>query len=231
MSGKTICIIPARGGSKRIPKKNIKEFCGKPLISYAIKCAIDSGVFDEVLVSTESEEIKEVALSCGAKVPFERSMLTAGDYAPVGDAVKEVLEQKNKVGESVESICCIYATSVFISPLDLRESHQLHLNSKGWVLPVVEFGFPVLRGLVENQGKMTFRWPEYASSRSQDLQKFYHDAGQFFWVTADEMGAMKELGEVSYTPYHMEAVKCQDIDTLEDWEVAEFKFNYLNSKK
>ncbi len=224
-NGKCLAIITARGGSKRIPGKNIKEFCGKPIIQYSIEAANQAGLFDEVMVSTESEEIKHAAESCGGKVPFLRSEKTAGDMAMTHEVLLEVLEEYKKRGMEFEYFCCIYPTAPFITAEKLRKSKAL-LDESGadGVLPVAAFSFPPQRCFVIRDGKVRFLWPENRLVRSQDLEKLYHDCGQFYFIRTDAFLREKNLILEHMIPMITDELEVQDIDNFEDWELAEMKY-------
>lgn len=224
---KNICIIPARGGSKRIPRKNIKEFLGKPIIAYSIEAALKSGLFDEVMVSTDDEEIAAIAKQYGAKVPFLRSAETANDYATTADVLLEVLAKYREQGQEFDNLCCLYATAPLISSNDLAEALQLMNNSKfDCVYPVVQFSYPIWRCLdVAEDGSMKRHWPEYENSRSQDLPKEYHDTGTFYWYKLQQ-GALAS-GKIGAIIVPEDRV--QDIDTETDWKLAEMKYKLLNN--
>ena len=175
---KNLCIIPARGGSKRIPRKNIKEFLGKPIIAYSIEVALKSGLFDEVMVSTDDQEIAEIAKRFGASVPFMRSVETSNDYAILADVLKDVLNSYGKIGKHFDNMCCILATAPLIQEETLKRGYNALLESDfTTVLPVVQFSFPIMRSYkMEENGGLVFNWPEYATARSQDIAPAYHDA-------------------------------------------------------
>ena len=224
---KNICIIPARGGSKRIPRKNIKEFLGKPIIAYSIEAALNSGLFDETMVSTDDHKIAEIAKQYGASVPFMRSAETANDFASSEDVLVEVLNEYLKRGKVFDNMCCIYATAPLISSNDLAEALQLMNNSKfDCVYPVVQFSYPIWRCLdVAEDGSMKRHWPEYENSRSQDLPKEYHDTGTFYWYKLQQ-GALAS-GKIGAIIVPEDRV--QDIDTETDWKLAEMKYKLLNN--
>ena len=178
---KNIAIRPARGGSKRIPRKKIRPFLGKPVIAYSIAAALQSGLFDEVMVSTDDEEIAEVARQYGAKVPFMRSATTADDYATTADVMLEVLECYKKQGIEFDTLCCVYSTAPFVTADSLKSAYHLLAEKKfDAVFTAVAYSYPVQRGLKIDDGKIRMVWPEYRKSRSQDLETIYHDAGQFY---------------------------------------------------
>ncbi len=224
----SVAIITARGGSKRIPRKNIKEFLGRPIIEYSIKAAIDSGIFDEVMVSTDDEEIANIAKQAGANVPFMRSADTANDYATTTDVIGEVLKQYKEVDVEFEYACCIYPTAPFVTAKCLKESMTI-LSEKNAdsVIPVVRFGFPPQRGLIINEDKLMFKWPEYTFSRSQDLEPFYHDAGQFYCLKVKSFEEQKSLFMKNTCSYVRDEMEVQDIDNMSDWKLAELKYRML----
>lgn len=222
----TVAIITARGGSKRIPRKNVKDFLGKPILVYSIEAAINSGVFDEVMVSTEDEEIAEIAKKAGAKVPFMRSAETSGDFCSTYDVLKEVLDDYQKQGKKFDMACCIYPTAPFVTGERLKEAMDL-LQQKGadTVYPVVRFSFPPQRAVIKDEnGYMQFRWPEYALTRSQDLQPFYHDAGQFYGFLVSSFYEQGKLIMDKTVPIELDEMEVQDIDNAEDWRIAEVKY-------
>lgn len=230
MTNKCAALITARGGSKRIPRKNIKDFLGYPIIKYSIDAARDAGCFDEVMVSTDDKEIAEIALRLGAKVPFYRSASTANDFATTADVIEEVLLEYRKNGREFEHFCCIYPTAPFVSPAMLRQGYELLRESDAdSVLPVVRFSYPIQRALKIEQGKLSMIWPENLNARSQDLQPAYHDAGQFYWGRTDRFLKQKKLFSDNTLPIEVPESHVQDIDTLEDWKIAEMKYAILKN--
>lgn len=228
---KTIAIITARGGSKRIPRKNIREFCGKPILAYSIEAALSSGSFDTVMVSTDDEEIAEVAKRYGAQVPFLRSEENANDYATTAQVLLEVLSEYEKRGEKYEQVCCIYPTAPFLTADRLKESMNLLREKQAdSVLPVVRFSFPPQRSVVIRDGYLQPKWPECMPMRSQDLEPFYHDVGQFYCFRVDSFLEQKKLIMEKTLPFEMSELEVQDIDTLEDWMVAEVKYRMRNEE-
>lgn len=228
-----VCIIPARGGSKRIPRKNIKLFLGKHVIGYSIETAITSGLFDEVMVSTDDEEIAEIAISYGAKVPFLRDKKTANDFATTFDVIEEVVSKYELLGIKFEFICCIYACAPFVSSEKLSDSFNvLKRNNFDSVFPIMPFGFPIQRALsVDNNKKASYLHPEFSLTRSQDLESRYHDAGQFYWMnTANCLREKKILTDNSGSIIISE-LEGQDIDNDIDWKLAELKYELLQSIK
>ena len=222
---KKIAVITARGGSKRIPKKNIKDFLGKPIIAYSIEAALESGVFDEVMVSTDSEEIADVARRYGANVPFMRSEATSNDYATTNDVLVEVFTEYEKRGEKYDIAVCIYPTAPFITADKLRRAVAL-MDEEGVeaVTPVVKFSFPPQRAFVIRDSKLEYQYPQYASMRSQDLEAIYHDCGQFY---AMRVKNVLDGNNVRVTPMIIPETEVQDIDCEEDWVIAEMKYKCM----
>ena len=232
MKKKSIAMITARGGSKRIPRKNVKEFLGKPILLYSIEAALQSGIFDEVMVSTDDEEIAALAKKAGAKVPFMRSDETANDYATTTDVVYEVLKEYEKCGEEFEYCCCIYPTAPFVTADCLKEAMDMLIDTKAdSLVPVVRFGFPPQRGVIIKDGRMEFKWPENKFTRSQDLESFYHDCGQFYCLKTDSFLTQKSLVMEDTVAFIREESKVQDIDTMEDWKMAELKYRMMFQKE
>ncbi|MCQ2058844.1 MAG: pseudaminic acid cytidylyltransferase [Bacteroidaceae bacterium] len=223
---KNLAIIPARGGSKRIPRKNVKPFLGKPMLAYSIEAALATGLFDEVMVSTDDEEIAEVARQYGAKVPFMRSAVTASDYATTADVLKEVLGNYRELGYEFDNFCCIYATAPMVQPKDITSAFNRLVSSKfSVVYPVVQFSYPIWRCLdLEEDGTMKRHWPEFENSRSQDLPKEYHDTGTFYWYKTKEWLA----GNLTIGGIEVDETTIQDIDTETDWKLAEMKYKLLH---
>lgn len=222
---KNLCIIPARGGSKRIPRKNVKPFLGKPMLAYSIETAFKSGLFEEVMVSTDDEEIAEVARQYGANVPFMRSAETASDFATTTDVLREVINNYKKQGKMYDNFCCFYATAPLVQSKDVVVAFEcLQQSVFTCVYPVVQFSYPIWRCLdLADDGTLQRHWPEYENSRSQDLPKEYHDTGTFYWYkTKDWLAGNIKVGgiEVSETTI-------QDIDTETDWQLAEMKYKLL----
>lgn len=228
MSTNHLAIITARGGSKRIPRKNIKSFCGKPILCYSIEAALSSGAFEEVMVSTDDEEIAQIAKTAGAKVPFFRSLESSGDHATTDDVIMEVLKAYQQMGRNFDAFCCIYPTAPFLSKERLRSAMEL-LKEADSVMPVVPFSYPPQRGLVINSmGFVERQFPEYATARSQDLPKIYHDCGQFYACRTDAFLAAGTTDVERLVPLVLSELEVQDIDTMEDWELAELKYRMLH---
>lgn len=220
-----LCIITARGGSKRIPRKNIKEFCGKPIIAYSIEAAIKSGIFDEIMVSTDDREIAEISISYGAKVPFYRSEATSNDYANTPDVIDEVLAEYEKRGLSFDYFACLYPTAPFITPDKLRKAMQkiVQANSDS-LIPVIKYDYPPQRSYVIRDGKLVFQYPEHKLSRSQDLEPIYHDVGQFYFCKVDAFKEYKSIIMPDLVPLILPEEEAQDIDNESDWKLAELKY-------
>ncbi len=224
-----IAIIPARGGSKRIPRKNIRNFLGKPIIAYSIETAIKSNLFDEIMVSTDDKEIASVTLQYGAKVPFIRSAQNANDYATVGDVVTEVLDWYTKTNKEFDNICCILPTAPFISVKNISESYQmLSTGNYDSVFPVVRFSYPIQRALRLQEGLISMFQPENFPKRSQDLEPAYHDSGTFYWMKTNEFLKQKRFFAENSGALILPETQVQDIDSDEDWILAELKYKMLN---
>lgn len=224
---KTLAIMPARGGSKRIPRKNIKEFMGRPIISYSIKAALESGLFDEVMVSTDDDEVAEISKRFGASVPFMRSAVTAGDSATTRDVMLEVLGEYSRRGLAFDRLCCIYPCAPLLTAEILREAHRRFVESDAdMLMPVVRYSFPVQRALkIGADGLLEYREPSEANRRSQDLEPTFHDAGIFYWTKVRSYLA----GEVWHRAfYEFPEIRVQDIDSEDDWRLAEVKYRVLN---
>jgi N-acylneuraminate cytidylyltransferase len=223
-----IAIIPARGGSKRIPGKNIKEFCGKPVIAYSIEVALASKLFEEVMVSTDDDAIVKVALQYGANVPFKRSEKHADDYSTTFDVLKEVLLEYKKTNQNFKYGCCIYPTAPFINNALLHEAFKkLTEQNFDTVFPVVQYAYPMWRSLKLEDDKITMWWPENLNKRSQDLEASYHDAGQFYWFNIERILQTESLYTKNSGAVVIDDFHTQDIDTLQDWQMAELKYKYL----
>lgn len=225
-----IAIIPARGGSKRIPRKNIKLFQGMPIIGYSIKAALESKLFSTVLVSTDDSEIKEVAESLGAEVPFLRSPKNSDDHATLMDVVEETISNCAKIGKIFQNLCCILATAPLISPERLKEGfHQLNSPDVSCSFTVCEYGTPVQRALRNNHGHLQMISEEYANTRSNDLEKCYFDAGQFYWAKITMPFDKRNFFLRNAAPIILNPLEVQDIDSEADWQLAEFKYRWLQS--
>ena len=225
---KNLCIIPARGGSKRIPRKNVKLFLGKPMLAYSIETAKSTGLFAEVMVSTDDNEIAEVAKSYGAEVPFMRSADTSNDFATTADVLKEVILNYKKLGREFDNFCCFYATAPLVQSKDVVSAFErLQQSDFTCIFPVVQFSYPIWRCLdLAEDGTMKRHWPEFENSRSQDLPKTFHDTGTFYWYkTKDWLNGNMKIGGIE-----VNETTIQDIDTETDWALAEMKYNLLYNK-
>ena len=226
----SIAIITARGGSKRIPRKNIKTFCGKPIIAYSIVAALQSGLSEEVMVSTDDKEIARIAGEYGAKVPFMRSSESAGDYASTDDVLLEVLTAYKEQGREFASFCCLYPTAPFVTEDKLRTAMGL-LEQADSVMPVVAFSFPPQRCMVINEaGELRMKWPEHARTRSQDLEPYYHDCGQFYCCRTQPFIQYGTTDLPRMIPMIMSEMEVQDIDNQDDWAIAELKYQQMMAK-
>ena len=230
MEQKNIAIIPARGGSKRIPRKNIKPFLGKPIIAYSIEAALKSNLFDEVMVSTDDKKIAEIAEKYGAKVPFIRSANNANDFATLTDVLFEVMNQYKQKDKNFNNICGILPTAPLITTDRIAEAYNKFNNEKlDSICPVVEFSYPILRALkISDKNKLKMIWPEYLKIRSQDLKPAFHDSGSFYWVKAEAMKKEKTLFCKNGSAIILPETEVQDIDSETDWKLAELKYQLLN---
>lgn len=224
-----LAVIPARGGSKRIPRKNIKLFCGKPMIAWSIDAALQSGCFDEVVVSTDDQEIAEVALAYGATVPFIRPASLADDHTGTIPVVRHAIEWFQQSGRSPVQVCCIYATAPFIQVDDLRRGLELLRTSDcSYAFSVTSYPFPIQRAVrITSQGRVEMFRPEHFRTRSQDLDEAWHDAGQFYWGTAQAWIEELMMFTPASAPVRLPRHLVQDIDTAEDWRRAELMFRAL----
>lgn len=228
-----IAVIPARGGSKRIPQKNIRSFCGKPIIAYSIEAALQSKCFDRVIVSTDDREIAEVAQSYGAEIPFMRPFELADDHTGTLPVIIHTIEWYKKQGEDSEWTCCIYATAPFLTACELQRGWQVLQDSGAeYAFSVTTFPFPIQRAVkITTMGRLEMFQPEQFNARSQDLEKAYHDAGQFYWGKSSAFLLKTPLFSESAAPVLLPRHRVQDIDTLEDWERAELMFRAWQMKE
>lgn len=224
-----IAIIPARGGSKRIPRKNIKPFAGLPIIAYSIKAAQESGLFDRIIVTTDDEEIAEVAKAFGAEIPFLRPKELSDDHTATIPVIAHAIETLEKEGCKIEVACCIYATAPFVRAADIRSAHDALVEYKKlYAFPVTTFPFPIFRGVKrDEEGSIEMFWPEHFAIRSQDLPEAYHDVGQFYWGTPEAWLSGKPIFSDAATTIVLPRHLVQDIDTLEDWTRAELMYKVL----
>lgn len=225
-----VAIIPARGGSKRIPRKNIKIFLDKPIIAYSIAEALKSGLFEEVIVSTDDKEIADIAIEYGAKVPFFRSAETSNDYAPLAAVIEEVIKELETLSCQIDNICCILPTAPLISSEDIIALYDKLLSNDKItsVIPVVCFSYPILRSLAMNEsGLLKMNWPEHLNSRSQDLPLAYHDSGSFYWIKKEALVQEHKIITDQCAGVEVDEMKVQDIDTETDWRLAELKYTLI----
>lgn len=227
-----VAIIPARGGSKRIPRKNIKPFAGFPIIAHSIAAAQEASLFDRIIVTTDDEEIADVARSYGAEIPFIRPEELSDDHTPTIPVIAHAIRMLQEAGESIEAACCIYATAPFVRACDIREAHTALIDyHKSYAFPVTTYPFPIWRSVARNnEGDIEMFWPEHYSTRSQDLPEAYHDAGQFYWGTADAWLSGKPIFSDTATTIILPRHLVQDIDTPEDWTRAELMYRALTQK-
>jgi N-acylneuraminate cytidylyltransferase len=220
-----LAIIPARGGSKRIPGKNIRPFLGKPIIAYSIETALGSNLFAEVMVSTDDETIARVARQHGAVVPFLRSAETSGDHAGIAEVLREVIERYAALGRPFDTICCLLPTAPLVIETDLV-SALLKLKAENFdsVFPVCRFNYPIGRSLRMEDGRVLMNWPENYSKRSQDLPPVFHDCGQFYWLHVEAFLAAGRVFTQNSGAIELPSTRVQDIDTEEDWQLCELKY-------
>ena len=230
---KRVAIIPARGGSKRIPRKNIREFCGKPMIAWSIEAAKLSGCFDRVIVSTDDAQIVEVAKEYGAEVPFIRPPELSDDYTGTLPVIRHAVEWLQQNGEPVDYTCCIYATAPFISPEDLQRGLDLiRQEAASYAFSVTSYAFPIQRAIrLTEGGRVAMFNPEHFSTRSQDLEEAWHDAGQFYWGAADAWLKERPIFSGAALPVKLPRHRVQDIDTPEDWVRAEWMFKAIKDQQ
>lgn len=230
---KALAVIPARGGSKRLPGKNIRDFAGKPMLAWSVEAALESGLFDTVMVSTDSEEIAAVARAAGASVPFLRSAKTADDHAIIIDVMAEVVERYEADGCRFDRLCCILATAPLLRAATLKHGADLMDGGEfDTVFPVVAFGYPIQRALRRDEaGRTAMRQPEHYASRSQDLEPAYHDAAQFYWMTREVCVTRQSIFAGRAGSFVIDAMEAQDIDTLTDWRLAELKMQMAQSRQ
>lgn len=225
---KVLAVIPARGGSKRIPDKNIRDFCGLPMLVWSIRAAQQSHCFDRIIVSTDDEKIAEIAKAAGADVPFMRSEDLSDDHTGTTAVVKDAIEQLTAQGEHYETTCCIYATAPFIRPADLVSALQQLDSNTDYVFSAASFSFPVQRALIKNNdNSVRPMFAECIGERSQDLEEAIHDAGQFYWGKRQAWLAAKPVFSGNSKAFMLPRCRVQDIDTEEDWQRAELMMKAL----
>ncbi len=225
-----IAVIPARGGSKRIPRKNIRPFCGKPIIAYSISAAQQTGLFDQIVVSTDDEEIASVARGCGATTPFMRPREIADDFTGTNAVVKHAITWFNEQNHDVTHACCIYATAPLVQARFIQHGYDaLARSDAAFAFSVTSYAFPIQRALrLTSDGRVDALYPEHRMTRSQDLEPAYHDAGQFYWGSARAFLEDTPLFSSGSIGVVLPRFLVQDIDTLEDWEQAELMYQALN---
>lgn len=233
MSDKIVAIIPARGGSKRIPQKNIKLFAGKPIIAYSIKAAQETKLFDRIIVSTDSQEVAQIARDFGAEVPFVRPDNLSDDYTGTGEVILHALNWLLDNGEKVVTICCLYATAPFVQPEAIKRGYEtLKRQGVSSVFSVTTFPASIFRALKVNEaGRLEMIWPENLTKRSQDFPEVFHDAGQFYWADAKAYLKIKRFYSMNSMPVIIPRCFAHDIDTPEDWETAEKYYFTIYQKK
>ena len=224
-----LAVIPARGGSKRIPRKNIKTFDGQPMIAWSIQAAIQSQCFDRIIVSTDDQEIADIARAYGAEVPFMRPHELSDDHTGTTPVIAHAIEWQNQNGEAASEVCCIYATAPFIQASDLERGLQLlQSTAADYTFAVTSYAFPIQRAIrITGANRVEMFSPEHFNTRSQDLQEAYHDAGQFYWGRASAWQAGKVIFGPDSTPVKLPRHRVQDIDTPEDWLRAEWLFKAM----
>ncbi len=227
-----LAVIPARGGSKRIPRKNIKNFCGKPIIAWSIQAALDADCFDDIIVSTDDREIADVAIECGAKVPFMRCAELADDHTPTIPVIADAIRKYAEIYTMPDNVCCIYSTAPLIKAENINNGLlTLEKNNPAYVFSATEYVAPVQRAFrITKQGFVEMFQPEYFNSRSQDLEPAFHDAGQFYWGRSDTWLSEKIFFSDDSIPLILPRKQVQDIDTLEDWSNAEILFQLLKKE-
>ena len=231
MKNHTIAVIPARGGSKRIIKKNIRLFCGSEIISYPIKAALESRCFTKVVVSTDNKEIAEIAKANGAEIPFHRSETNSDDYATLSDVMEETILNFKELNISCKYICCILPTSPLLAVSDLRKGYEvIKQPDVDSVVTVTKYEYPIERSLVVRNNYLSFTNSEYINTRSNDLEDSYHDVGQFYWLNTDNFLSKKSFFMEKTRPLILSHLNVQDIDTEEDWKLAEIKYHSLRLK-
>jgi N-acylneuraminate cytidylyltransferase len=228
-----LAVIPARGGSKRIPRKNIKLFGGKPMIAWSIAAALKSNCFDRVIVSTDDIEIAEVARLQGAEVPFVRPATLSDDHTATIPVIRHAIECLSDKGQTPSQVCCIYATAPFLHPADIRRGLAvIESTACDYAFSTTSYAFPIQRAIrVNKQGKVGMFLPEHANTRSQDLEKAYHDAAQFYWGQAQAWISEKSIFGANSAAVHIPRYRVQDIDTVEDWVMAEYLFFAMNLER
>lgn len=224
-----VCVIPARGGSKRIPRKNTKLFAGKPIIEYSIEAALNSECFDKVIVSTDDKEIANISTAAGADVPFERPAKLADDFSGTSAVVAHAIEWFRENVKAPEYVCCLYATAPFVRAEDIKSGQLvLHETESDFAFSVTSYSFPIQRAVrITENNRVEMFSPEHLKSRSQDLEEAYHDAGQFYWGKASAWMSERPIFSHEASPVIIPRYRVQDIDTAEDWQRAELMYKVL----
>ena len=226
-----VAVIPARAGSKRIPGKNMRPFCGRPIIEYSIQVALQAEIFDRIIVSTDSDQIARLAVAAGAEAPFRRPLELADDFTPTIPVIRQALQTIETVADPIEFCCCLYPTAPFVTAADLQaglEQLQQHPSAE-FAFPITTFAFPIFRSLQVMGDELKMYFPEYEHTRSQDLPEAWHDAGQFYWGTAQAWQQAQGIFSAVSVGIPIPRYRVQDIDTLEDWVRAEAMFRALAS--
>lgn len=228
-----LAVIPARGGSKRIPKKNVRDFCGRPMLSWSISAALESGCFSRVVVSTDDDEIAATALAAGAEVPFMRPSSLSDDYTGTIPVIRHAIEELSDEATPINLVCCIYATAPFVRPEDIRSGLQkIEQEQSEYAFSVTSYPFPIQRAIrLSDSGRISMFQPEHFNTRSQDLEEAFHDAGQFYWGQARAWIQGTPIFADTSVPVILPRHRVQDIDTPEDWERAEWLFRAMSSAK
>lgn len=221
---RNLAIIPARGGSKRIPHKNIKDFLGKPIIAYSIEIALKSGLFDEVMVSTDDNEIAEIAKKYGANVPFLRTKKTSDDYATLSQVIDEVIYEYSKKEMNFLYVCCILPTAPFLTVDLLLRGYQDLIDRKlDSVRPIQRFSYPIQRAYKLVDNLVQYFYPEYEKTRSQDLETAFHDSGIYYWIKVESLKSNVLRGGIEISE-----IESHDIDSIQDWKIAEIKYEIIS---
>ena len=225
-----VAIIPARGGSKRISRKNVRDFVGKPIIAYPIETAISSDLFDHVIVSTDDDEIAEMAERYGADVPFRRPPALGDDYTSTDTVLIHALGECRRIFGAVQQCCCIYPANPFLDAVDLHRGLDLLVTHQATsAFPLVRYDFPIEQAFVLEGARPRPRWPDQMMARSQDLIEHFHDAGIFYWCDVEKFLQVERLFTEDAAAFVIPSERCQDINTLDDWARAEYKYRLLSS--
>lgn len=228
-----LAVIPARGGSKRIPRKNVREFCGRPMIAWSIEAALQSGCFDKIVVSTDDDEIAAVSVAEGAEAPFRRPANLSDDHTATSPVIAHAIHWCSEAGITPEQVCCLYATAPFVEPVDIVQGlRQLEASDADFTFSVTSYPFPIQRAVrVTESGRVSMFQPEHFLTRSQDLEEAYHDAGQFYWGTAAAWLENRPIFSTTSAAVILPRHRVQDIDTPEDWQRAELMFSVIRNMK